>query len=98
MATRKLSDMVKSDYVELSQDSAGLLRGGFGSVDSTNGTNAGLNNCSCTDANNCDCTAGNNCVCKESNNCKCPGGNACPDKGTTNPVTGTPLVPLTTLI
>lgn len=64
MKKNRLSDVVKSDYTELSKDSQGILRGGFGSIKlpNSNGTN-GVNNCMCPPPNNCMCNGNNNCDC-----------------------------------
>lgn len=64
MRTNRLSDVVKSDYTELSKDSQGILRGGFGSIElpGSDGTNW-VNNCECPPPNNCMCNGNNNCNC-----------------------------------
>lgn len=63
MKKNRLSDVVKSDYTELSKDSQGILRGGFGSIELPEGD--GTNT-----VNNCECN-GNNCMCNGNNNCDC---------------------------
>lgn len=70
-----LSEIVHSNYTELSRDAQGHLKGGFGSVQVIHltGVNA-QNNCKCN-GNNCNCPTEetgvyNNCECN-GNNCNC---------------------------
>lgn len=81
-----LSEMVRSNYTELSHDAQGHLKGGFGSVHVAQLAEANAqNNCSCN-GNNCDCPNShcpgvyNNCECGQ-NNCNCT---------TTSPQSGIP--------
>lgn len=83
--SKNLIEEVKNDFVPLSRDAEGQLKGGFGSLDvaSANGINV-VNNCLCGE-NNCSCpeqqrpTARNNCNCPYirqdddvyGNNCDC---------------------------
>lgn len=77
-----LSEIVQSNFTELSHDAQGLLKGGFGSVLSEQGTDDFVqNNCAC-DGNNCNCPIKgsgvfNNCICG-SNNCNCTTGPTSP--------------------
>lgn len=74
---KRLSEMVKSDFIELTHDAEGKLRGGFGTIAPGNGgiDPQAANNCTCN-GNNCTCNGGDNCDCPnfcatEGNNCKC---------------------------
>lgn len=71
-----LSEIVRNNYTELSQDAQGLLKGGFGSVIATERLVGEVqNNCVCN-GNNCNCPTSyadgvyNNCACGD-NNCNC---------------------------
>lgn len=68
--SKNLIAEVKNDFVPLSRDAEGLLKGGFGSLDvaSVNGINV-LNNCLCQD-NNCHCPTQQRATVQ--NNCSCP--------------------------
>ncbi len=68
--TSLLTDMVKSDFVALTTDAEGRLKGGFGTI----GGNVPVmpfadNNCLCSD-NNCDCPIRPQT--RPTNNCNCP--------------------------
>lgn len=71
-----LSEIVQSNYTELSRDAQGLLKGGFGSVSVSQMLDDFVqNNCACN-SNNCNCSnrgcqgVNNNCACA-GNNCNC---------------------------
>lgn len=78
-----LSEIVRSNYTELSHDAQGLLKGGFGSVPTEQAIDGFVqNNCVCN-GNNCNCPNSgsdgvyNNCVCG-GNNCNCTTGPTSP--------------------
>ncbi len=69
--SKNLIEEVKNDFVPLSRDAEGQLKGGFGSVTFSGGMSPQADN-------NCYCGASDNCNCpyyaatKPRNNCNCP--------------------------
>jgi len=69
--TKKLSDVVATNFTALEETQEGLLRGGFGEILTGMNTVATVgNNCQCNDGkDNCSCPD-KGCSCKR-NNCQC---------------------------
>lgn len=69
--SKNLIAEVKNDFVPLSRDAEGQLKGGFGSVTFSGGISPQAdNNCYCGEMNNCSCPF--NPATKQRNNCNCP--------------------------
>lgn len=51
---KQISELVQTDFVPVEETKEGLLRGGFGEVESADSAELVVNNCDCK---------GNNCVC-----------------------------------